>query len=225
MFRAIYQSGSLKKMLSRLSNQEKAAVCFHSANKIEHFLKTRDKMDNSEVPEVENIEHRISDMKSQFMKSYEVFNKAHEQLSKISFDPSIFASSAGDAGPLSQLEPKDVDEILTAGSIDNCISTLREKTKGDAETTPNTFPEVTRLLSIMNGLQTDIESLTESQKHFTKLVDDVNQEMSLFEARMEDTVNQLSDLVVESVDGSETSYNDDSDVTESFGSEISDWIE
>jgi hypothetical protein len=157
-------------------------------------------------------------MKSQFLKSYEVFNKAHEQLSKISFDPSIFASSGGDAGPLSKLEPKDVDEILAAGSIDSCISTLREKTKKEAESTPNTFPEVARLLSIMNGLQTDIESLTESQKQFTKLVDDVNTEMSLFEARMEDTVNQLSDLVVESIDGSETG----SDFTESFGSDISD---
>jgi DNA anti-recombination protein RmuC len=180
-------------------------------------------MDNKEDFETENIEHRISDMKAQFLKSYDVFIRANEQLSKISFDPTIFTNSAGDAGPLNQLESKDIDEILAAGSVDACISTLREKTKEELEPTPTTFPEVTQLLNIMNGLQTDIESLTESQKQFSKLVDDVNEEMSLFEARMEDTINQLGDLVVESVDGSDESCHDDFfDDTESFGSDISD---
>jgi hypothetical protein len=181
-------------------------------------------MDNKEV---ENLELRISDMKSQFQKSYDVFIKAHEKLAKISFDSSTFkASTGGDLGVLSQLETKDVDEILQAGTIDDCISTLRDKTNDEDETTEITFPEVTKFMSIMNGLQTDIDSLTESQKYFTNLADDVNKEMSLLEARMEDSINQLEDLVVESVDGSDTSQqNDFSEVEEeeeSFGSDISD---
>lgn len=184
-------------------------------------------MDNNEISEKENLELRISDLKSQFLKSYDIFNKAHEQLSKISFDPSMLTTSTGDVGPLNQLESKDIDEILAAGSVDACILKMREKTKDDFAPTPTTYPEVTRLLTIMNGLQTDIESLTESQKQFTKLVDDVNQEMSLFEARMEDTMNELEDLTVESVhDGSDESCHDDlsgeEEETESFGSEISD---
>lgn len=176
----------------------------------------------------ENLELRISEMKSQFQKSYDVFINAHEQLSKISFDPSVWSPSSGDAGPLSQLELKDVDDILAAGSVDACISTLREKVKEETKSKPATIPEVSRLLSIMNVLQTDIESLTESQQHFTELVDDVNQEMSLFEARMESTMNQLDDLVVESVDGSDTSRHDEfsdceeEEESELFGSEISD---
>lgn len=183
-------------------------------------------MDNKEISEAENLELRISEMKTQFQKSYDVFIKAHEQLAKISFDSSTFTPSTGGLGALSQLETKDIDEILGAGSIDECISTLREKTDEEQKPLENTFPEVTKLLSIMNSLQTDIESLTESQKHFTKLADDVNQEMSLFEARMDDSINQLEDLVVESIDGSDTSQRDDfSDVDEeeeSFGSDISD---
>lgn len=187
-------------------------------------------MDNKEISEAENLELRISEMKTQFQKSYDVFIKAHEQLAKISFDSSTFTPSAGGLGALSQLDTKDIDEILSAGSIDACISALREKTNDDEhEPTENTFPEVSKLLSIMNGLQTDIESLTESQKHFTKLAEDVNQEMSLFEARMEDSINQLEDLVVESIDGSDTSQREeftdgDEEEEESFGSEISDWI-
>lgn len=176
----------------------------------------------------ENLELRISEMKSQFQKSYDVFINAHEQLSKISFDPSVWSPSSGDAGPLNQLELKDVDDILAAGSVDACISSLREKIKEEIKSKPATIPEVSRLLSIMNVLQTDIESLNESQQHFTQLVDDVNQEMSLFEARMENTMNQLDDLVVESVDGSETSRHgefsdcEEEEDSELSGSEISD---
>lgn len=180
-------------------------------------------MENKEICETENLESRISEMKSQFQKSYDVFIKAHEQLSKISFDPSIFTPSSGDAGPLNQLGTTDTDEILAAGTVDNCISTLREKIKEDTKTTPTTFPEVTKLLSIMNGLQTDIEKMTDTQSHFSKLVDDVNQEMSLFEARMEENINKLDDLVVESIDGhDEFSVGEEEEDSESFGSDISD---
>lgn len=177
-------------------------------------------MDNKEIEEAENLEFRITEMKSQFQKSYDVFIKAHEDLSKISFDPSTFAASGGNLGSLAQLDTKDIDEILDAGSIDDCISTLRSKVKTDDDNIQNNFPDVTKLLSIMNGLQTDIESLTENQNRFTKLTNEVNEEMSMFEKRMEDSINQLDELIDESVNGSDSSQQDEfSDEEETLGSE------
>lgn len=188
-------------------------------------------MDKEEIAEAENLELRISEMKSQFQQSYDVFIKAHEELSKISFEPTNFSAPGETLGPLAKLETKDINEIIDAGSIEECISKLRAKIKSGNEDFPSTFPDVTRLLSIMNGLQMDIESLQSNQKHFAKLTDDVNQEMSLCEKRMEDSIGQLDDLVVESLDGSESSKRDDDEYSgeeeeeETFGSEsCSDWI-
>lgn len=180
-------------------------------------------MENEEVAEAVSLEQRISAMKTQFQQSYDVFMKANEELTKISFDPSKF--SAGESlGVLANLETSDVNEIIEAGSVDDCISALRSKIKTHSADLPITFPDVTRLLSIMNGLQFDIESLTESQKQFSKLTDDVKQEMSMYEKRMEDSINQLDDLVVESLDGSESSESegfagDGNEDEETFGSD------
>lgn len=180
-------------------------------------------MDNKEISEVESLELRISEMKSQFQKSYEVFLKAHEELSKISFDPSVFRISGESLGPLAQLEAKDVNEILEAGSIDECLSTLRSKVDcEEKEKDVNTFPDVSKLLRIMNGLQTDLQSMSENQKQFSKLSADVNVEMSLFEKRMEDSMSQLEDAAVESTDGSDASRLDEcwnEEEEETFGSE------
>src|SRR5690349_17887986 len=97
------------------------------ADKQEKFFSGRDKeMEKEEIAEAVSLEHRISEMKTQFQQSYDVFIRAHEELSKISFDSSKFA--AGDSlGGLSNLEANDVKEIVEAGSIDQCISTLRSK--------------------------------------------------------------------------------------------------
>lgn len=176
-------------------------------------------MDKEEISETENLELRISAMKAQFQESYDVFIKAHDELSRISFDPSTIITSSDNLGTLAQLESKDINEIVGAGSIDDCISTLRSKVKTEADAQPNTFPDVAKLLTIMNSLQVDIESLTESQKRFTKLTDDVNQEMNLFEKRMEESITQLDDLVVESLEDSEQSHQDDDEEEETFGSE------
>lgn len=178
-------------------------------------------MENEEIAEAASLELRISEMKTQFQQSYDVFIRAHEELSKISFDPSMF-SDGGSLGVLANLGTKDVNEIINAGSVDDCISTLRSKISFDSTDIPNTFPDVTKLLSIMNGLQFDIESLTESQKQFSNLSDEANQEMSLFEKRMEDSINQLDDLVVESLDGSDSSKHDDlagEEEDETYGSD------
>lgn len=176
-------------------------------------------MDEEEILEAESLEMRISEMKSQFQQSYDVFIRANEELSKISFDAETLATSGASLGPLAKLETKDVNEIVYAGSIDDCISKLRSKITTEDEEHENMFPHVSQLLKIMSGLQVDIESLTESQKQFSKLSDDVNQEMSLIEQRMQDSISQLDDLVVESVDGSDTSHDECCEEEETFGSD------
>lgn len=178
-------------------------------------------MDKEEILKEENLELRISEMKSQFQQSYDVFIKAHEELSKITFDSLNLPSAAGvdRFGALSQLEPEDVNEIVDAGSIDDCLSALRSKVKPKLEEQPNTFPDVAKLLCIMNGLQSDIHLLTANQKHFSQLTDEVNNEMSLFEKRMEDSISQLGDLVTESSDESVLSQHDEEEDEETFGFE------
>lgn len=179
-------------------------------------------MNKDEITETENLEKRISEMKSQFQQSYDVFIRAHEELSKINFE-SLNLSSTAES--LNHFEPGDMNEIIDAGSIDDCISMLRSKVKIDGEGQQEILPEpVHKLLNIMNGLQSDIESLAENQKQFSKLSADVNNEMSLFEKRMQDSVTQLDELVVESLDGSESSHHDKEcfeieEEEESFGSE------
>lgn len=183
-------------------------------------------MEKEQTIEAENLEARITKMKAQFQQSYDVFIKAHEELSKISFESLSSKSNAINLGPLAQLGAGDINEIVAAGSIDDCISTLRSKIKTDNDDHLSTFPDVAKLLSIMSGLQSDIESLTKNQKKFSKLTEDVDNEMSMLEKRLEDSVTQLDELVAESSDGSEASHPDDesSDVGEEeeanlFGSE------
>lgn len=178
-------------------------------------------MDNKEVTEAESLEHRISEMKSQFQKSYDVFIKAHEDLSKITFDSSTLSASGETSGVLAQLNSTDINEILDAGSIDACLSSMRSKVKKESDSVPSTFPDVTKLLSIMSGLKTDIESLTENQKQFTQLTNDVNEEMSMFEKRMDESMSHLNDLFVESLDGSDSSHREafSEEEEETFGSD------
>lgn len=182
-------------------------------------------MDKEEVLEAENLELRISQMKAQFQKSYDVFIKANEQLSKITFESLNFNSPDETLGVLSQMDTSDINEIVSAGSIDACLATLRSKLRIDKEAQRNTFPDITRLINIMSSLQTDIESLTENQKHFSQLTNDVNNEVSLLEKRMEDSIKQLNELTVESVDEDDSSQHDecsaDDEEEETFGSDSS----
>ena len=177
-------------------------------------------MEKEEIAEAESLETRITAMKAQFQKSYDVFIKANEELSKISFDSLDLSSAGSSLGPMAQLESEDINEIVGAGSIDECISALRSKIKSDDKEQLNTFPDVSKLLSIMNGLQSDIESLAQNQKQFSELSEEVNNEMSMFEKRVEKSVNQLNDLVVESLDGSDQDEKcSDEEEEESLGSE------
>jgi hypothetical protein len=181
---------------------------------------------DKEIMEADDVELRITGMKAQFQASYDVFIKAHEDLSKISFDPSAFADTGLNSPALAQLETKEIDEILDAGTIDDCIRTLRSKINTENEAHQNCFPKtkanVTKLLKIMNGLQTDIESLTDKQKQIVKLTTDISEEMSMFEKRMEDSMSQLDDLVLESMYESDSIQDDgcfDED-EKTFGSEL-----
>lgn len=180
-------------------------------------------MDKEEVLEAENLELRISEMKSQFQKSYDVFIKANEQLSKISFDSLSLNSSDESIGVLSQMDTSDINEIVSAGSVDACLATLRSKLRLDKEAHQNTFPDVSKLINIMNILQNDIESLTQNQKEFSQLTDDVNNEVSVLEKRMEDSIKQLEELNVESDGENDSSEHDecsaDDEEEETFGSD------
>lgn len=179
-------------------------------------------MDKEEVLEAENLELRISEMKSQFQQSYDVFIKANEQLSKINFESLNFTPPDETLGVFSQMDTGDINEIVGAGSIDACLASLRSKLRTDKEAHQNTFPDITKLISIMNSLQTDIESLTENQKHFSQLTDDVNTEVSLLEKRMEDSIKKLDDLAIESANEDDSCHHDEcsaDDEEETFGSD------
>lgn len=160
-------------------------------------------MDNNQglVP----LESRIGEMKKQFQKSYEIFIKANEELSKLNFDYlSLYESKENEAiSDILKLDVKDVNEILCADSIDDSIEKLRSKIREDDEKFKTSFPDITKLLKIMNNLQVDIESLKEQQDQFVKLTQDVNEEMNRFEKGLEESTNYLDDLVVESINSDE----------------------
>lgn len=175
-------------------------------------------MNEEDILETGSVEKRISQMKAQFQRSYDVFIKANEELSKISIE-SLDLTSAG-SSQFAGLNSDEINEIVDAGSVDDSLSKLRLKIEPDIDET-DTFPDISRLLNIMSSLQSDIDSMTENQKQFARLSEDVNQEMNLFEKRMEDSMNQLNELVVESVDVSsdECSEVEHEKEEESFGSE------
>ena len=167
-------------------------------------------MDKNQITEPMPLESRIGEMKKQFQKSYEIFIKANEELSKLNFDYlNLYESKESQAlnDIFSNLDVKDVNEILGEKSIDDSIQKLRSKIHKDDEKFKTSFPDVTKLLKIMNSLQTDIESLKEQQDEFVKLTQDVNEEMNRFEKEIEDSANELDDLVTESLDD-ETSDDD-----------------
>lgn len=162
-------------------------------------------MEKNQKVELVPIESRIGEMKKQFQKSYEIFIKANEELSKLNFDyMSLYESKENEAiDEILRLDVKDVNDILGAQSIDDSIDKLRSKIREDDEKFKSSFPDISKLLKIMNNLQVDIESLKDQQDYFVKLTKDVNEEMSRFEREIENSASQLDDLTVESLDGEE----------------------
>lgn len=168
----------------------------------------KDKVNEPEPP----IETRIGEMKKQFQKSYDIFMRAHDELTKLNFDHLTLHRENRELNEaISKLNTNDVNEILGSASIDDSIKILRSKINSDDEKIKSTFPDITKLLKIMNNLQIDIESLREQQDKFVKLTNDVHEEMNRFEKEIEETSNQLDDLTVESVGSTGSSSNEEED--------------
>lgn len=170
-------------------------------------------MENKEVAENENFEVKISELKSQLQKSYEVFRNAHDQLGKFSFDSTSFAasSSSGNFQDFASLKPTDVKDIISAESIDDSIALFRSKTKFDSPVDKANFPNFTNFIRIMNDLQSNLESLKESQCTFSKMAEDVDEEMNVLQKRLEESLEEIKDLVVENDDGFSSEDDDDDD--------------
>lgn len=163
--------------------------------------------DNNLV-EPEALETRIGEMKKQFQKSYDIFIKANDELSKLSFNSLILKDNKNildDA--FSSLNKTDVNEILDAKSIDESLQKLRTKIHEDNEKFKNSFPDVSKLLKIMSNLHVDIESLKEQQNKFVKLTNDIHEEMNRFEKQIDDTASQLEELVTDSSDDDDDDNN------------------
>jgi hypothetical protein len=168
-------------------------------------------MENKEVAENENFEVKITELKSQLQKSYEVFRNAHDKLGKFSFDSTLFAasSSSGNSQDFAALKPRDVKDIINAESIDDSISLFRSKTKFNSPIDKINFPNFTNFIKIMNDLQSNLESLKESQNTFSKLAEDVDEEMNVLQKRLEESLEGIKDLVVENDDGFSSDSDDD----------------
>lgn len=163
--------------------------------------------------EPENIELRINEMKNQFQKSYEIFMNANSELSKISFSSFKLQDKSFNSEAVTSLNSQDVDEILTAGSVDNSIEVLRSKISTDDENFKKTFPDISKLLKIMNHLQLEIDGLKDKQDQFAKLANDVNEEMNRFEKELDLTATQMSEI---------TGEHSDEEIGEDADDEISD---
>jgi hypothetical protein len=176
-------------------------------------------MENKEIAENENFEVKIGELKSQLQKSYEVFRNAHDQLGKFSFDsfPSAATSSSGNFEEFSSLKAQDVKEIFNADSIDDSISIFRSKAK--LFENPITFPNFTNFVRIMNDLQSNLESLKESQNTFSKLAEGVDEEMNVLQKRLEESLEEIKDLVVENLDDDDGFSSEDEDEDEEIEEE------
>lgn len=150
--------------------------------------------------EPENVELRMNEMKNQFQKSYEIFMNANAELSKISFINFKLQDTSFSSDAVAGLNAQDVSEILSAGSVDGSIEMLRSKISCDDENFKKTFPDISKLLKIMNSLQTEIDGLKDKQDEFAKLSNDVNEEMNRFEKELDATATQLSEITGEHSD-------------------------
>lgn len=176
-----------------------------------------DKEKSEEGCEKENVEIRIGEMKKQFQKSYEIFVNANAELSKISFDSMKDKPIGSEA--IASLNTTEVNEILTADSVDDSIKLLRSKINNDDENLKSAFPDISKLLKIMSNLQSEMDGLKEKQNIFTKLATDVNEEMNRFEKEIEMTANQLSELTGEHTDEEEGVEGDD-EISDSFAQQF-----
>lgn len=156
---------------------------------------------DKETSETENVDLRISELKSQLQKSYDIFHKAHNQLGQFSFDSSSFSASSSSnitCGDVPSMNCDDLKEVLNAGSIEDTISVFKSKVEPGSQ--KYDFPNFSNFMRIMNDLQSNLEVLQKSQDTYSKLADDVNGEMNMLQKRLEESVEEINDLIVEDLD-------------------------
>lgn len=156
---------------------------------------------DKETCDAENVEMRITELKSQLQKSYDIFHRAHLQLGQFSFDSSTFASTSSSSAAgedVPQIKTEDIKEILNAGSVEDSISIFRSKVGSSSQKID--FPNFSSFVRIMNDLQSNLDGLQKSQDSLAKLTEDVNEEMNMLQKRLEESVEEINELIVENLD-------------------------
>ena len=157
---------------------------------------------NSQLTAV--LETRINEMRMHFQQSYDLFMRAHDDLSKITFQRLSFdiEEDKQTESPIDFLEKKDVDEILNSVTINDSINVLSSKVNID-KVRSNKTPELCEFMSIISDLQFGIKSLVEKQEQLTEITEDVNEEINQIRTRTKETVLKLEDLIGEELESSE----------------------
>lgn len=183
-------------------------------------MDNKEKSSDNGEKEKENIERRIGEMKKQFQKSYEIFIKANVELSKLSFD-GLKQNFPIVTENLSNLNANEVDEILTADTVDDSIKILQSKISDEDENLKNSFPDISKLLKIMSNLKIEMDGLKEKQDSFAKLTTDVNEEMNRFEREIEIASNQFSELTGDHSD-EEQGVDADDEISDTLTNQLED---
>lgn len=169
---------------------------------------------DKETCEAENVELRISELKSQLQNSYEVFQKAHLQLGTFSFDSKSFANpstSSSSIQDVPQIETDDIKEILNAGSVEDSISIFKSKVGSSSDHKKVDFPNFSNFMRIMNDLQSNLDGLQKSQVTLAKLTEDVNDEMNMLQKRLDESVDEINELIGDRRDDDDGFSSDEGD--------------
>lgn len=151
-----------------------------------------------------SLEIRMKEMRVHFQQSYDLFMRAHDDLSKLTFQRLSFdiEEDKQDESPFNFLGKKDVDEILKSVSINETINVLRSKVNLDDVRSKKT-PELCEFMSIISDLQSGIKSLVLKQEQLTDITEDVNEEINQIRSRTQETVLKIEDLIGEELESSE----------------------
>lgn len=151
-----------------------------------------------------SLEIRMKEMRMHFQQSYDLFMRAHDDLSKLTFQRLSFdiEEDKQAESPFNFLGKKDVDEILNSVSINDTINVLRSKVNFDDVRSKKT-PELCEFMSIISDLQSGIKSLVIKQEQLTDITEDVNEEINQIRSRTQETVLKIEDLIGEELESSE----------------------
>lgn len=137
------------------------------------------------------LEGRISEMKKQFQDSYDIFMKAHDKLSKISFTNLKF--DLDDSKQLDGLAEGDVNDILNGKSLDECLESFNSKIKLE-DVKLKRVPELRDFFKIINDLNTEMKSLEEHQNLMARLNKDLDEKIDNFNWETTEIIKKVEDL-------------------------------